>query len=152
MRCFSWLMTNLSLLAILAAPALSADPVGTVQGGGHYGTTRGETPNKQPVIDTVTVNATMYADGTADGSMVWASTYNGFQEPGQGTSGWTWQMKVVGWEEWDGTLVLFGEITHSQLEYEVGGFVAIPFYDGGGDNADYIGFVEIKGNVRITGP
>ena len=150
---FSIGLTNLFLLAILATPARSADPVGTVHGSGIFGTTRGEFPNHQPFIDMISVNATVYADGSAGGTIVWMSTHNAEREPGQGTSGWTWQIRVEAWYSLeDGTVILEGTVTHSQLEEEVGLFLGVGFYDGGANSPDSITGAEIRGNIRIEGP
>ena len=129
--------------------ATAADPVGKVYGSGFYGTTKGEFPNHQPFLDKVTVNATLYADGSADGTMVWASVYNGNPFPGQEPRS-TWQIRVESWNDiGDGFIVLAGTVTHSQFEEEVGLFAAGAFKDGGKGNPDYFSQFEIKGNFVI---
>lgn len=150
MRCTSCAI----LLAILFVPAQASDPVGRVHGSGMFGTTRGENPNHQPVIDKITVNATLNNDdGTATGSIGWMSTYNGFQPGGPGTSGWSWHIRVESWFMWDGVVYLQGTVTHSTFrEEEVGFSTTVSFIDGGSGSPDYINFYEIQGNIRIEGP
>lgn len=148
----NYLMVCLAL-AVLATSAHAAEPVETVMGGGTYKTTAGQLDNHQPVIDSVTINATLYDDFSAEGNIVWMGTYNGRQDPGKGTSGWTWQIEVDSW--WlneDGSVTVWGTVRHSQLKHEIGAFTAVNFYDGGGNNSDFINGNEIDGNIRFIDP
>jgi hypothetical protein len=146
-------MICFSVVAILVSSTIAAEPVGSIRGGGMFGTTRGEFPNHQPYIDAITVNATFYDDFSAKGTIVWMGTYNGTQEPGRGTSGWTWQIEVdYWWLNEDGSVIVGGTVQHSQLKDEIGGFTAIGFFDGGKNDSDFINGNEIAGNIFIAVP
>jgi len=105
------------------ADAAPREIIHSISGHGTWALDTGDDyQNHQPYIESTAINATLDADGSVDGTIVWMDTYNGlFENHGESFSGYTWQVDIdtfIMLSEHE--VYVEGTIFHSNVESDIG--------------------------------